>query len=133
MTKYEKAIYDIIRTSHAHLTASEIFEKLRGRYPNVVLATVYNNLNKLWESDLIRRVSVEGMPDRYDTVQKHDHLVCKRCGKVLDVAFGDLTAPLRVQVGEDFLFYDLKVFYLCPDCRNGRDPAGETPIAIKTE
>lgn len=32
-------------------------------YPTVVLATVYNNLNRLWQDDLIRKVSVEGMPD----------------------------------------------------------------------
>lgn len=117
MTKYEKAIYDIICTSHEHLTANQIFEKLKESYSNVVLATVYNNLNKLWESGLIRKVSIEGMPDRYDTIQKHDHLVCKHCGKLIDVTFEDLTAPLRSQLGGDFLFYDLKVFYLCPACR----------------
>ena len=117
MTKYEKAIYEIIATSHAHLSAPQIFEKLQNRYPNVVLATVYNNLNKLWTAGLIRKVSMEGMPDRYDTVQKHDHLVCRRCGKISDICFADLTAPLRSQLGEDFLFYDLKVFYLCPECR----------------
>ena len=117
MTKYEKAILEIITTSHEHLTANQVYERLKERYPNVVPATVYNNLNKLWESGLIRKVSIEGMPDRYDSAQKHDHLVCKRCGKILDVSFEDLTAPLRSQLGEDFLFYDLKVFYLCPECR----------------
>ena len=90
----------------------------------MVLATVYNNVNKLWETGLIRKVSVEGMPDRYDTVQKHDHLVCKRCGKISDVSFEDLTAPLRRQLGEDFLFYDLKVFYLCRECREREHPGG---------
>lgn len=117
MTKYEKAIFDIIYASRAHLTVNQIFEKLQLQYPAVVLATVYNNLNKICEAGLIRKVSVEGMPDRYDIVQKHDHLVCKLCGKIADITFADLTAPLREQLGEDFLYYDLKVFYLCPECR----------------
>lgn len=117
MTKYEKAIYDIILTSHEHLTVNQVFEKLKEDYPKVVLATVYNNLNKMWESGMIRKVSVEGMPDRYDTIQKHDHLICRHCGKILDISLEDLTAPLRNQLGEDFLFYDLKVYYLCPACR----------------
>ena len=116
MTKYEKAIYDIVNTSHEHLTVNQIFKKLQEVYPKVVPATVYNNLNKLWESGLIRKVSIEGMPDQYDTIRKHDHLVCKHCGKISDVAFADLTAPLRSQLGQDFLFYDLKVYYLCPTC-----------------
>ena len=117
MTKYEKAIYDIVTESHEHLTVQQVFERLRVRYPKVVPATVYNNLNKLWESGFIRKVSMEGMPDRYDSAQKHDHLVCRRCGKIMDISFEDLTAPLRRQLGEDFLFYDLKVYYLCPECR----------------
>lgn len=117
MTKYEQAIYDIVATSHEHLTVNQVYERLKGDYPKVAPATVYNNLNKLWESGFIRKVSVEGMPDRYDSPQKHDHLVCKHCGKIMDISFEDLTAPLRSQLGEDFLYYDLKVYYLCPECR----------------
>ncbi|MGM9601830.1 MAG: Fur family transcriptional regulator [Faecousia sp.] len=121
MTKYEKAIYDIVTTSHEHLTANQIYERLKEGYPKVVPATVYNNLNKLWESGFIRKVSVEDMPDRYDSARKHDHLVCRHCGKIMDVSFADLTAPLRSQLGQDFLFYDLKVFYLCPECAAARE------------
>ena len=121
MTKYEKAIYDIVATSHEHLTVSQIYERLKESCPQVVPATVYNNLNKLWDSGLIRKVSIEGMPDRYDLVKKHDHLVCRHCGKLMDISFEDLTAPLRRQLGEDFFFYDLKVYYLCLECRTAME------------
>ena len=117
MTKYEKAIYNLINISSEHLTANLIFERLKADYPNMVLATVYNNLNKLWEDGMIRRVSVEGMPDRYDRIQRHDHLVCKCCGRISDVTFEDLTSSLQAQLGEDFLSYDLKIYYICPVCR----------------
>lgn len=121
MTKYEKAIYDIVAANHEHLMANQVYERLKDRYPKVVPATVYNNLNKLWESGFIRKISLEGMPDRYDSVHKHDHLVCQQCGKLIDVSFDDLTAPLRKQLGQDFLFYDLKVYYLCPECQAARN------------
>lgn len=117
MTKYEKEIYSIVVASHEHLTVNQIYGRLKELYPRVVPATVYNNVNKLWEAGLIRKISVEGMPDRYDWVQKHDHMVCKKCGRISDVSFDDLTEALRSQLGEDFMFYDLKVFYLCPECR----------------
>ena len=117
MTKQRRLIVSIIQQSDKHLSAEEIYVQAKQQMPMIVLATVYNNLNKLWTAGLIRKVSMEGMPDRYDTVQKHDHLVCRRCGKISDICFADLTAPLRSQLGEDFLFYDLKVFYLCPECR----------------
>ena len=103
MTKYEKDIFAIVNTSREHLTVEQIFLKLRDIHPQVVLATVYNNLNRLLEEGLIRKVSVEGMPDGYDKMKKHDHLVCKCCGKLADVTLEDLTASLKKQLGSDFL------------------------------
>lgn len=117
MTTYEREIYHIITDSANHLTVEQIFSEIKGKYPQIVLATVYNNVNKLWKAGFIHKVSVENMPDRYDRMVKHDHLVCQRCGKLSDISFEDLTASLRGQLGEDFISYDLKVFYLCPDCR----------------
>ncbi|MGN8631508.1 Fur family transcriptional regulator [Blautia sp. HCP3S3_G3] len=121
MTKYEKEVFAIVNTSCEHLTVEQIFQRLKERHPKVVLATVYNNLNKLLEEELIRKVSIEGMPDRYDRMEKHDHLVCRHCGKLADVTFKDLTASLREQMGDGFLYYDLKVYYLCPECRKKLD------------
>ncbi|MCI7812550.1 MAG: transcriptional repressor [Lachnospiraceae bacterium] len=120
MTKYEKEIFAIVNTSCEHLTVEQIFQRLKEKYPKVVLATVYNNLNRLIEAELIRKVSIEGMPDRYDRIKKHDHLVCRNCGKLADITFEDLTASLREQLGDEFLYYDLKVYYLCPECKKNR-------------
>lgn len=120
MTKYEKEIYDIISHSYSHLTAEQIYEILKKKFPNVVLATVYNNLNKLYKNDFIRKLSIEGMPDRYDRTERHDHIVCRDCGKLSDIKFEDLTGSIKRQFKNDFLSYDLKVFYICPECKKKR-------------
>lgn len=117
VTKYGNKILEIVNSSHGHMTAEEIFYAMRQSYPTVVLATVYNNLNRLWQGDLVRKVSVEGMPDRYDRIQRHDHLVCKGCGKLLDIDLGDLTAQLEKRAGISILSYDLKLNYLCEECQ----------------
>ena len=117
VTKHAKKILEIVEQSHNHMTAEQIFMELRRTYPTVVLATVYNNLNRLRLEERIRKVSVEGMPDRYDRVLRHDHLVCKECGKLLDVDLGDLTAQLEQKAGTAILSYDLKLVYLCDECR----------------
>lgn len=117
MTKYAEEIYGIVTASRDHLTVEQIYMELRKKYPKVVMATVYNNVNKLWNASLIRKISVENMPDRYDRTVRHDHLVCQKCGKLADFSFEDITDSLREQMGENFISYDLKVFYICPDCR----------------
>ena len=72
MTKYEKKIYDIINLSVEHLTVEQIFWQVKEEYPRVVLATIYNNVHRLKEAGLIRQISVEGMPERYDRARKHE-------------------------------------------------------------
>ena len=118
MTKYAKTMLELIETSRSHMTAEQVFHALRQVYPKVALATVYNNLNRLWEEGKIRKVSIEGMPDRYDRIQRHDHLVCQGCGKLVDIDLGDLTQRLQTQVDVPILAYDLKLMYLCPECRS---------------
>lgn len=117
MTKYAQMICQIIAASRQHMTAEQIFDALRQVYPTVALATVYNNLNKLWRDGRIRKVSLEGMPDRYDRVDKHDHLVCRECGKLVDIHLADLTQALQAQVDVPILCYDLKLMYVCEACR----------------
>lgn len=117
MRRYKEIILDIVTKSQEHLTAEEIFLKLKAEESKAVLATVYNNLNALCSEGLIRKVSLEGMPDRYDRVMKHDHLCCRICGKLSDICFQDLTKNLEQQMGEAIISYDLKVFYVCPECK----------------
>ena len=111
MTKYEKQIYEIVNSSQSHLTAEQVFSELKKVYPAVSQATVYNNLNKLYGAGRIRRVSVEGSPDRYDRTVKHDHLVCRRCGRLTDVCLEDLTDSLKRQLGGEFFSYE-NILYL---------------------
>ena len=116
MTQNGKLILDIVMNSNAHLTAEQVFLQLKQTAPKIVLSTVYNNLNTLCEQGMLRKVSIEGSPDRYDKNTKHDHLVCKQCGALSDKTFADLTESLSAQLGEPILSYDLKVHYICPPC-----------------
>ena len=121
MKKYRAKIQEIIENSHSHPTAEEVFRLLRETFPQVARATVYNNLNALCEAGLVRKVSVQGMPDRYDRIRRHDHLVCKACGRLVDLDLSDLTHQLQRQVSVPFLSYDLKLVYLCEQCQKKRN------------
>lgn len=99
------------------MTAEQIFLLLKKKYPGVVIATVYNNLNGLCEKGLIRKISVEGFADRYDSSTRHDHLVCVECGSLTDINLPDMTKALSDESGEELSAYDLKLFYTCEKCR----------------
>ena len=121
MTKNAEVILDMVNTSYDHPTAEDIFLKLKRQKSKMVLATVYNNLNMLCEKGLVRRISFDGASDRFDHINRHDHLYCTKCGKIADIEFHDLTTAIETKRGTDILSYNLQVNYLCQDCRAHND------------
>ena len=128
MTKNAQLILDIIAHSSEHLTAEQIHMALRENGNRMALATVYNNLAQLYSEGNVRKVCVEGYPDRYDKTTRHDHLVCRVCGKLADICFKDLTELLQSQTDEELLSYDLQVSYICPACRRTAQSADTTDL-----
>lgn len=125
--RYSQSILEIINTSGEHMTAEQVFFVLKEKYPSVVMATVYNNLNSLYQSEKIRKISMEGQPDRYDRNTRHDHLVCSRCGKLSDIVLSDFTEILEREVGFPVKAYDLRIQYLCPGCREKETSSVQPP------
>lgn len=119
MTKQKRLVLTIVEQSHGHLSAEEVFFKAREKMPNIALGTVYRNLNVLTAEGLIRRITLPGSSDRYDkAIEPHDHLVCERCGKIIDLHLEGVEAALRKATGNDILFYELNAYYLCDECRD---------------
>lgn len=129
MTKNTLEILDIVNNSYDHPTAEEIFLKLKAKKSKMVLATVYNNLNSLCEKGLIRRLSIDGISDRFDKIRRHDHIYCISCGKISDLEFDDLTKLLEEKLGSGIISYDLNIKHMCAECQ-----AQETnKVQIKTK
>ena len=122
MGRYGNGILELVNRADTHMTAERIFLEMKKQHSSIVMATIYNNLNALSAQGLIRRVSVEGQPDRYDRNSRHDHLLCRCCGRIQDVFLGDLTEQLKAETGLDIESYDLKLSYVCKECRGRACP-----------
>lgn len=115
--RYNQYIFDLINRSCEHMTAEQIFLELKKKFPSVVMATIYNNLNTLYQQGAIRKIKIDGKPDRYDKNTRHDHLICNCCGKLSDIVLHDLTQHLEQEIGFQIESYDLKLKYICSNCR----------------
>lgn len=73
-------------SSHPHLTAEEVYQKLREAGEEVGLATVYRVLTQFAEADLVLRHNFEGGRAVFELNEgrHHDHMVCIECGKVFE-------------------------------------------------
>lgn len=119
-TKQRELLLEAIRSTETHPTADELFQLVRCALPAISLATVYRNLNYMVEERLVRRITVPGMPDRFDRcLEAHDHMVCDRCGGIFDFSLPfDLGAEIERSIGGPVNCYTLVVRGCCPACRD---------------
>lgn len=89
-TKQREHIFALLLEKRDHPTADEIHARARGGMPSISLATVYNCLETLVESSLIRQVNFEREPTRYcPNLTQHAHFYCKTTGQVIDIDLPD--------------------------------------------
>ncbi|MCD7774645.1 MAG: transcriptional repressor [Clostridiales bacterium] len=121
MSDNKEQILNMVLKSDDHPTADDIFYRLRTSGKRVTLATVYNNLHALCEEGKIRKIVFDGKADCYDRPLRHDHLICRCCGKISDITVQDISDMLEKSCGVKPDYYDLKIFYRCDDCRRNNE------------
>ena len=121
LTRQREAVLHVIQQADKHLTAQEVYDRVRQQLPGIAYGTVYNALSYLMEAGLIQVVNVGNGPALYDrNLNRHDHLVCRRCGKVLDYTFQDLERAIdQVTKTTGFRIERAQALFvgLCPDCQ----------------
>jgi len=86
LTKQREVVLQVIRDSHDHLTANEVFGQAKDRLPSISFATVYNSLRYLQEAGHIAEIQFGNGASRFDaTTHRHDHAICTQCGKLVDI------------------------------------------------
>jgi Fur family transcriptional regulator, stress-responsive regulator len=104
-----------------HGTADDIEELVRAEIGAVSRQAVYDALGTLTERGLIRRIQPARSPARYEdrVDDNHHHLVCRRCGRTVDVdcALGDRPC-LEATDDHGFAIDEAEVIYWghCPAC-----------------
>jgi Fe2+ or Zn2+ uptake regulation protein len=87
VTSQRMLVLQILAESEGHLDASEIFERARRRDARLSLSTVYRTLGVLKETGVVRELHLDDEHHHYELSgrDEHSHLVCSRCGRVVEV------------------------------------------------
>ena len=117
MPRYAEEILAKVTELQRHPTAEQVFMEMKKEHPSIAIGTVYKHLNALAEEGLLHRITESGSPDRYDRTERHDHLICSRCGRITDVRLPDMQERIREALGQEILSYDLRIRYICPACQ----------------
>ena len=92
MTGNRQVVLEVLRSTTAHPTAQQVFLAAREQQPQIGFATVYRTLDLLVRHGLVQEVfrDKDGAAHYDANVTRHDHAICDRCGRIVDVS-----APLH--------------------------------------
>jgi len=118
LTKQRREVYDVLCEQRDHPTAAEVFIRAKERVPGISLATVYNCLETLAQSGLVKQVHLDRGPSRYcPNLKDHGHFHCESCGVITDVDLDDATgAALDLPKGTVVSRMEVSLRGLCPKC-----------------
>ncbi len=115
-------VYHVLLARRDHPTADEVYLRSKRSMPDISMATVYNCLDALVQSGLVRHVRPERGASRFcPNMHDHGHFYCERCGGIfdLDLATHD-HPPVAIPTGFNPVEIVVSVRGLCPACA---DPA----------
>lgn len=126
MTRQRAAVFELLEDTSSFRSAQQLHAALADSGHSVGLATVYRTLTALAESgeiDVLRADDGESLFRRCVRTEHHHHLVCRECGKTVEIAANTVERwATRVAQEHDFVDVDhtAEIFGLCAPCASQR-------------
>lgn len=129
-TRQKRAVAGLLEETETFRSAQDLHAALRARGERVGLTTVYTQLRLLAEAgaiDVVRAEDGETLYRRCRTPGHHHHLVCRSCGRTVEVEPPDLetwAAAVAEREGFAEVTHVLEIVGTCAACRRGAARGG---------
>ncbi len=120
-TRQREAILDVFLQSTGHVSSDELHERVRDKFPGIGSTTVYRTMKILCDAGLAVERNFEGGVTRYEIPHEHhDHLVCVRCGTIIEFECTMIEAA-QERIATDYQFRLLRhrheLYGHCSNCQ----------------
>jgi Fur family ferric uptake transcriptional regulator len=109
--------------SPRHISVEELYNAVKQINPRIGYATVYRTVKLLTECGLAVERHFRDAEARYESLAEghhHDHLICERCGKIVEFEeerIDALQAEVARRFGFRFTGSKMELYGLCRDCQ----------------
>ena len=128
-TRERKLILHEVMSLHDHFEAEDILLSLRAKGEKVSAASVYRTIPLLIESGIVAKNPCDKMERRLEHVlghKHHDHLICLKCGKVVEfrkAVLERLQEDVAKEHGFEASDHRMVISGICSDCRKAEKRA----------
>ncbi len=139
VTRQREVVAEVIFSAQGHLSADDVVRRLQDRGEHVGKATVYRTLDLLAQSGMVTQRNFDEGFRRYERAPgraHHEHLICVRCGKVIEFV-NERLERMKALIAEEYGFrhhhHRLEIFGTCPECQQqgGGAPSGPSPSGAR--
>ncbi len=138
-TSQRDKILDVFVKAGRHLSAEELYDRVRKLHPGIGFATVYRTLKLLAEAGLAQERRFEDGFTRYEHASPdahHDHLICTRCGAIIEFENERIEA-LQQDVARKHHFevqnHKLELYGLCEACQGKEKGVRSQKSGVRSE
>jgi Fur family ferric uptake transcriptional regulator len=123
VTRQRDLVAQTVLLAEDHLSVDGIRRRLREKGEQVGTATVYRTLDALLESGLVRAHDFGEGFKRYEPMPAqahHEHLICERCGRVVEFQNERLERMLPIIADEHGFQHNrhrVEIYGVCRECR----------------
>ncbi|MCQ2379947.1 MAG: transcriptional repressor [Victivallaceae bacterium] len=117
-TQQRLVVFEAIRADRTHPGVDDVWEKTRRTVPKITRESVYRILNEFADAGLISRLDNLSSA-RYDSFPgPHGHVVCPRCGKVVDFDTPDgIPVPDGIDA-RNIQHLEVRLTVVCDECKS---------------
>ena len=120
-TKQREAILEVFLGVSGHITGDDLYKRVRERHPHIGYTTVYRTMKIFCEAGLAVERSFEDGITRFEIPHEHhDHLVCVRCGRIVEFECRMIESAqdrIALEYGFRLLRHRHELYGHCADCR----------------
>ncbi len=113
------AIMDYLLSHKTHPSVDEIYMALCGEIPTLSKTTVYNTLRLFVEHGAASMLTIDERSACFDSERPaHAHFLCRKCGQIYDLPYGESDAPMNLASLKGFKVDEVHQYYkgICPHC-----------------
>jgi Fur family ferric uptake transcriptional regulator len=138
-SKPRMQIFNIFIKTEKHLTAYEIYELTKAKYPRIGYATVYRAMKVICDAEIAEETNFGDGSKHYEHKyghDHHDHLICTECGRLIEVLQPEIEA-MQQEMAQKHNFtitsHKLQIYGICGKCSGDNSLRRSQETGIKSQ
>lgn len=125
LTMQRRSVLEVLEEyDDEHLSTEEIYDKVKEKFPEIGLATVYRTVQLFEEMGIVDRLNLDDGCNRFEiakegAIHHHHHLICQKCNKVFEVE-QDLLEEIEKEIEKKYYFkihdHSVAFYGTCQKC-----------------